>query len=386
MPNAQATVAPGVASRGRPGDVGNDIRVSLVDTDVHPAPRSPEDLLEHLPRRWHGTPTSVFTDTGTPIYIPPNDGKRRDSYPVDGAPPCSDPDLTHQQLLVEAGVDYAILLPLTARATTNPAHEAAVCAATNEWLANTWLSKYRSSDRYRGALRVCSTDPQLASGEIEERGGDRRFAEVMLLPHTLSPMGQRQYWPIYESAQRHGLPVAIHVNRAPGLRLLTPVGFSAYFLEHHALYPMLYATQLSSMIYEGVFERFPKLSLVLVEGGFSWIAPFMWRMDKHWEALRSEIPNVKRRPSEYIMDHVRFTSQPIEEPENHRSLMQIFDWAGADKLLMFSTDYPHWDYDNPRWVSDRLPRNYRESILWKNAVEFYQLPPVRKDNAEGQGT
>ncbi len=107
------------------------------------------------------------------------------------------------------------------------------------------------------------------------------------------------------------------------------------------------------MVLEGVFERFPKLRVVLIEGGFVWVPSLCWRLDKHWKTLRSEVPHLKRAPSEYVREHFWFTSQPIEEPEDPRHMLDAMDWVGWDKIL-FSTDYPHWDFDDPKFAFARL--------------------------------
>ena len=86
---------------------------------------------------------------------------------------------------------------------------------------------------------------------------------------------------------------------------------------------------------------------MLIEGGFAWVPALCWRMDKHWERMRKETPHVKRPPSEYVREHFWFTTQPIEEPENPADLAEIMEWVGYDRL-MFSTDYPHWDFDDPQ--------------------------------------
>ena len=52
--------------------------------------------------------------------------------------------------------------------------------------------------------------------------------------------------------------------------------------------PQAFHALVISLIYEGVFERFPTLKIVLIEGGFAWLAPLMWRMDRAWEAMRDE--------------------------------------------------------------------------------------------------
>ncbi|GAA0002014.1 hypothetical protein BRDID11002_20150 [Bradyrhizobium diazoefficiens] len=69
-------------------------------------------------------------------------------------------------------------------------------------------------------------------------------------------------------------------------------------------------------------------------------------MDKAWQRLRSEVPHVKRPPSEYIREQVWWTTQPMEDPERREDLFDVIKWIGWDRLL-FATDYPHWDYDEP---------------------------------------
>jgi predicted TIM-barrel fold metal-dependent hydrolase len=132
------------------------------------------------------------------------------------------------------------------------------------------------------------------------------------------------------------------------------------------------------MIFEGVFERFPDFRLVLVEGGFAWLPPLMWRMDREWERMRDEVPHVKRKPSDYIRSNVWLTTQPIEEPENNRDLYDVLSWIGHDRL-MFSTDYPHWDFDHPEFAFKvPLEAAQKDAILRGNAVSLYRLQPSRE--------
>jgi predicted TIM-barrel fold metal-dependent hydrolase len=156
------------------------------------------------------------------------------------------------------------------------------------------------------------------------------------------------------------------------------VGFPSYYLEFHPAYSILYWTHLASLIFGGVFEKYPNFKLVLVEGGFSWIVPFMWRMDRHWERFRREVPAAKRPPSEYVYESVRLTTQPLEEPRAVADFQKLCDIGHADKLLLFATDYPHWDFDSPEWVKTRLPRVQRDAIMYRNALELYGLPAYRQ--------
>jgi predicted TIM-barrel fold metal-dependent hydrolase len=132
----------------------------------------------------------------------------------------------------------------------------------------------------------------------------------------------------------------------------------------------------NSLVCEGVFEKFPKLKFVAIEGGISWLPHLMWRMDKNFKALRSTVPWLKRRPSEYIREHVYLTSQPIEEPDDPKHLVQIFEMIGADKRVMFSTDYPHWDFDNPMMALPPMPKEMKRRVMGENAQELYNLPQL----------
>jgi predicted TIM-barrel fold metal-dependent hydrolase len=130
---------------------------------------------------------------------------------------------------------------------------------------------------------------------------------------------------------------------------------------------------MASLIFEGVFERFPKLRVCLIEGGFTWAPAFGWRMDKHWARMRTEVPHVKRPPSEYLREHFWFASQPIAEPENAAHLTDVIDWLGWDRLV-FSTDYPHWDFDDPRYTFKiNLTESQRARIFRENAKALYRL-------------
>ena len=105
--------------------------------------------------------------------------------------------------------------------------------------------------------------------------------------------------------------------------------------------------QVASMVLEGVFERYPRVHVVLVEGGFAWGPSLGWRLDRLWSRMRDEVPHAKRPPSEYMRQNLYFTTQPMEEPEQPDDLLLTFEQIGWDRVV-FSTDYPHWDFDDPR--------------------------------------
>jgi predicted TIM-barrel fold metal-dependent hydrolase len=49
---------------------------------------------------------------------------------------------------------------------------------------------------------------------------------------------------------------------------------------------------------------------------------------------------------------------------------------GAPEMILFSSDYPHWDFDSPKVALPALPADWKEKIFWRNAAELYGLKPV----------
>jgi predicted TIM-barrel fold metal-dependent hydrolase len=136
----------------------------------------------------------------------------------------------------------------------------------------------------------------------------------------------------------------------------------------------VFQTQILSMVIEGLFDRFPRLRMALVEGGWTWAPSLMWRIDKEWKGLRREVPWNTDPPSTYVRERMRFTLQPMDAPPRADHLLKIIEQLGSDELLMFSTDYPHWHFDTPaEAIPAGLPPSLRRKILRDNARTFYGL-------------
>src|SRR5205823_1918267 len=131
---------------------------------------------------------------------------------------------------------------------------------------------------------------------------------------------------------------------------------------------------LQSMVFEGVFEEFPNLRVVLVEAGIGWAPSLAWALDSAWEMLHEATPHLQRRPSEYVRDHVWYTTQPIEEPDDPRHLLQLLEHGRLTDRVMFATDYPHWDFDSPKRALPRvLGPELTHEILAGTASRLYGL-------------
>ncbi len=345
-------------------------RAGIIDCDVHPGPRSPEEIRERLAMpfrdRWSGG--------GRGYFMPPH-WARLDSEPPDGAKPGSDPGFLRKQHVEEYGIAHAILLPCSfASLQPDPDFGTAIAAAFNDWLAATWLDRYNADGCFKGSISIAHQDPEAAAREIERWAGHPHFVQVRTDSGAREPLGQRRYYPIYEACARHNVPLAIHPGTdGMGINIQPSPGYPTRYIEWHTCLSLGFQAHLVSLLTEGVFERFPGFRVVLVEGGVSWLVPLMWRLDQEWKALRSEVPWVKRRPSEYLREHVRLTSQPLERPDDDHQLLQILEMMDAEHLLLFSSDYPHWDFDSPQHAFPRLPDTMRQRIFEANAREWYGL-------------
>ena len=357
------------------------VDVKIVDCDIHVNPKHGMEIPSYMPEPWVSKGYRELLFAGgilgaSVIFAAPNDGRRLDSFSPT-YPPGADPQVTGRQLFDETGVDVAIIIPLSDKSLVHPEHEAAMAAALNDWIADTWIGSYNAHGRYKSTLRI-STDPDLAVAEIERYAGHPHIVQVMLNPYAGTLFGERKYWPVYEAAIRNGFAVCTHVTlQRPGPALMTVYGPPSYFFENHGQFPLMFAAHLTSMLCEGVFDRFPDLRFTFVEGGYGWILPYVWRMDRYWKQLRREAPKLKRLPSEIIREQVSFTRQPVEEPRKPLHLATAIKWLGAESLE-FSTDYPHWDGDyNPRLNFVGVPEETRRQILAGNAIKKYRLNPQR---------
>lgn len=252
----------------------------------------------------------------------------------------------------------------------NDEYGAALARAVNDWQIAEWLDK---EPRLRASIVIPYENAELSVEEINRVAGHPGFVQVLIMPRTREPMGRRKYWKIYEVAESHGLPIAVHFGGLGG-NATTSSGFPSYYIEDHTNMAQAFQCQVISMVCEGVFERFPNLRTVMLEGGFAWVPSLMWRLDKHWKRLREEVPFLTRKPSEYIRGHMRFTTQPMEEPPVSEYLLQVIRHLGSDEMLMFATDYPHWDYDAPDLTfPPKFPEALKQKIFYDNARSFYRL-------------
>jgi hypothetical protein len=141
---------------------------------------------------------------------------------------------------------------------------------------------------------------------------------------------------------------------------------------HIIAHPFEAMVAMMTLVWYGIFERFPHLTVVHVEADAGWVPYWLQRMEQHWEfSGNAEHPEMKMRPTEYFKRNVFVACRGDEQ-----TLRSAVELVGDDNFV-FNTDYPHPDGTFP-WGMDRLeeqpiPEASKRKIFWRNAARAFRL-------------
>jgi predicted TIM-barrel fold metal-dependent hydrolase len=348
----------------------NLVTRGAIDCDLHPGVPGIATLLPYMNDFWRDSFVRRGMDGFDLASYPPGAplSCRPDWRPASGKPGTDIAQL-RAQALDGFGTRFAICNTLYGgQVAVSETMGAAICSAINDWIAAEWLA---ADPRLRASIVVPAQAPHLAAEEIERLAGDRRFVQVLLPVAAELLYGKSYYWPIWAAAEKHGLPVGLHAGSmfryAP-----TSNGWPSHYLHDYVSQSQTFEDQLLSLVSEGVFLRYPKLRIVLLESGVSWLPGFLWRSVKTWRGVRSEVPWVKQPPAEIIREHVRLTVQPFDVPaDDATATADIIRQIGADDMLLFATDYPHWQFDGDHVLPPGIPPGTLRRIMVDNPLATY---------------
>lgn len=374
MASLSVRLTPGICrSRGNTKELESHM---LIDTDVHEMMRSKADLAPYMASKWRRVLETYQFDRA-PVapnvgwYLSPPSSAARDEWstgggggPFDG--PGSSIELMRTHLFEGEGVSVAVLNGLFYPDVYDSHFEfaAAMAAAYNDWQAEHWLDQ---DERLYGSIHVVADDPRVAAAEIDRMSNHPKMAQVMLPTGSGRRYGAPEYRPIFEAAERHGLAVSFHQS----LMTTPALGVPRYFFEWHLLAaPQAGMAHVVSLVSGGVFDQFPELRVNMLEAGFAWLPWFLGRMDENFKEFREEVPWVRQLPSEHVRRAVRFSTQPLGDlaPGDLNRLINDYQ---IDDLIMFSSDYPHYDADSSENALRGLSDESRRKISHANALEAY---------------
>jgi predicted TIM-barrel fold metal-dependent hydrolase len=342
----------------------------LVDCDVHPTLASTRQLFPYVSAHWRETLEDREVLQLDTISYPPNAPltARKDWRDANGRAATNVTELAHHALDRWA-VDLAICNCIYGvHLVMNEDMAVVLASAVNDWLLDEWLSK---DTRLRASIVVPWQSIPGTVKEIGRRAADHRFIQVLAPCMGEAPLGRRQYWPVLEAAEAHDLPIGIHAGssyRHP----VTSLGWPTYYAEDYASQSQGFQAQVASLICEGAFARFPKLKVVLIESGVTWLPAFMWRLTKFWFGLRSEVPWVQQPPWDIVREHFRLTTQPFDSPADPEIVRKAIAHLHSDDVLLFSSDFPHWQFDADAFLPDGIPEPTRTRLMSANALATYK--------------
>jgi hypothetical protein len=279
------------------------------------------------------------------------------------------------------GVDYTCLFPtgmLSMGQTPQPEIEREACWAYNRWLTEKVIPE--SGGRICSALPLPFGSPAACLRHVETFGGRKGVVGFLVTTVRQHPVYDDAYMSTYRAIEERGLTLSFHAGNNWGDSLFKTCN---RFLTVHALgfsfYNMLH---LSNWVVNGMGERFPKLPVIWIESGLAWLPFLMQRLDHEYLLRSSECPLLKKMPSDYMRD-MYYSSQPMERVDM-ALLQQTFRVIDAENHLLYSSDYPHWDFDLPSTIYDLpfLSEKAKHNILGGTAARLFKLPPRNEKQKE----
>ncbi len=292
---------------------------------------------------------------------------------VDGRKGGFDPHARIQDLDLD-GIDAAFLYPslgLFSGAVEDPKLAAAMCRAYNRWLAD-YCAPY--PDRLFGVAMLPMQSIDLAIAEM-------RFARKTLgmhggflrpNPYNNRMVGHPAYDPFWAEAQELDFSIGFHEGASSGMPTVGVDRFEGRGARHIISHTMEMMLACLSVVWGGVADRFPRIRVAFLESGGGWIAPWLDRMDRHFDDQGFNDSGLSTRPSELFQRNCWISFEPVEG-----SLSVLADYIGPHKIL-WATDYPHPDGffpGAPKLIADRpeLSAETKRQILAGGAMGYYGL-------------
>lgn len=339
----------------------------VIDADGHCVERD-SHIAEHA--QYRGRPLKEV-DPGCFSYWPSLDGWFRAAADrlAEGDPKA------WQSFLAATGMELTFLYPTAGLAfglVQDREWAVSLARAYNDWLH----ASYTKLDaRLQGIALLPIHEVPAAVVELRRAVQDLGMRGGLLPAATVlgKAYGHADFDPLWQEAERLDVPLAIHGAPSRGF------GFDFFdtFIKTHTLeHPFAVLIQFTSMIFDGVFERFPRLRVAFLETGVGWVPYMMDRMDDEF-AKRGKrwCPFLRRTPSEYIRGGNLYFSCEVGE----RTLPYVIELLGEDNIF-FASDYPH-ERARPQFLRDipefvertDLADRVKEKILARNAQRFYRL-------------
>jgi len=238
---------------------------------------------------------------------------------------------------------------------------------------NDWVSEFCSHDpkRLYGISLVSLEDIDAGVKELERTAKNgMRGAMIWGSPPEDKPYSSREYDKFWQAASELQMPLSLHV--ITGKSKESKVNFeqiSTFYMN------IIHEVQrsLTQLVFGGVLERFPKLTIVSAENDSGWFPHYMYRMDHAYEKFNAMEKNpLPLKPSEYVRRQIWATFQ--DDPVGPATY-KIF----GENNYMWASDFPHTDSTWPEsrnWIAKDfvgVPEDVTRKIVFENAVKLYRM-------------
>ena len=278
------------------------------------------------------------------------------------------------EVLDQGGLETTVLYPtagLSVGFIQEPEFAAAFCRAYNDSIAAEYL---RVSGRFKAVALLPLQDVGAAVEELRRAASELGMVGAMLPADGPFLLGKPAYHPIYAEAQRLDMMVAPHATGSLRGRGLDEYLFDCLIQAHTLSHSGAQMRQMTSMVFEGVHEKYPELRVAYLEAGCTWVPYWMDRMDEEFEFRgKAEAPLLTKKPSEYIKKESVFVACEPEEqllPEAARII--------GENSILYASDFPHWDGSYPQSLfefeaREDLSPDQKRQILIDNPKRLYKL-------------
>ena len=249
-----------------------------------------------------------------------------------------------------AGIDVQVL-SLTSPGTEQLEGDDAMALAreSNDFLAD---AVKRNPDRLAGFAALPTATPDRAAKELERMVRDHGFKGAMINGHNRGRyLDNKVFWPIFESAEALKIPIYLHPTKPP-----KPVIDASYSGFAPMVTDMLAgagwgwhietAIHVIRVVLAGVFDRYPKLQLVI--GHMGEALPFMLQ---RLDVMPLAMTQLDRPISAYLRENVHYTFSGFNFTP---TFLDLVLQVGVDRI-MFSTDHPYASMADARAFLDKLP-------------------------------
>lgn len=355
-----------------------DVKTRVIDADGHIfedmaeiARRMPEPYRKIAERTRSIFPPFDHLHDGRAVETPPRRDGRQKVGPQGWLDFLDDVGIESTVLYPTYGLAYGKIVSLD--------YATVACRAYNDWLHDTYM---KFDPRFRGMALIPMQDPEAAAQELRRAVTELGFMGAMMPSNGLSSMlGNKAYWPIYAEANRLGCCLSVH----GGAHDRFGMDHMNMYVPVHALgHPWGLTINCADILYNGIFDRFPRVRIAFLEGGIAWLLLLLERLHASHETHFQYIPDgefgirEQDEPADVIKKLIN-SDRLFLGIETEELTMPFAIKTVGNKPFFYSSDFPHevthqsCKHDLGELMeSDEITAGDKAAILHGNAERFYR--------------